>query len=233
MLKRGKPFGRCSRDGLRTFGDYADTDAGRTVVWGDPNLGAKSAPQNPPPSQAGVQVLAGQSVSAGSYTSNFTTADTNFIYGPNVLGLVSCNSLPLLTSQIHPTFVVSATVDNNCAISATNINFGSHGILNAAVTASGQLMLKCTPSASYAIALSNGNNGTGPTARKMILGSAAITYGLYKDAGFAGPWGDTGGTTTTGSGNGANSFTVFGRVPAQATPAAGTYNDTIIVTITY
>jgi len=84
------------------------------------------------------------------------------------------------------------------------------------------------------VALGNGNNGSGPTVRKMKLGSGLITYGLYRDAGFTGPWGDTGGTVATGSGSGADQdLTVFGRVPAQATPAAGTYTDTIVVTVTY
>ena len=36
----------------------------------------------------------------------------------------------------------------------------------------------------------------------------------------------------TGSGV-SQSFTVYGRVPAQSTPAAGSYTDTIKVTVTY
>lgn len=222
------------------------TDAARTVVWGDPNLGFGSAPDVEFAGNLGgtatgnttltlyARLLSGQSVPAGDYVSNFTTAHTNFTYGPSVLGLVPCNSLPVLSSQIHPTFAVSATVDKNCTLSATNINFGSHGILSAAVTANGHLTLKCTSTMSYTVALGNGNNGSSPTARNMKLGSSLITYGLYKDNGFASPWGDTGGTVATGTGSGANQdLTVYGRVPAQATPAAGTYTDTIIVTVTY
>jgi len=48
-------------------------------------------------------------------------------------------------------------------------------------------------------------------------------------------WGNTVGTNTvagTGTGN-SQSLTVYGNVPAQATPPAATYNDTITVTVTY
>jgi spore coat protein U-like protein len=48
-------------------------------------------------------------------------------------------------------------------------------------------------------------------------------------------WGQTVGTDTVSStGTGAvQSFTVYGQVPAQSTPAPGAYSDTITVTVTY
>ena len=40
--------------------------------------------------------------------------------------------------------------------------------------------------------------------------------------------------TLAGTGTGlAQSATVYGRIPPQATPSPGTYNDTIVVTLTY
>jgi len=40
--------------------------------------------------------------------------------------------------------------------------------------------------------------------------------------------------TVAATGNGASqSYTVYGRVPAQTTPAPGTYTDTVTVTVTY
>jgi len=48
-------------------------------------------------------------------------------------------------------------------------------------------------------------------------------------------WGTTIGTDTvaaTGNGAGQN-YTVYGRIQVQTTPAPGTYNDTIVATITY
>jgi spore coat protein U domain-containing protein, fimbrial subunit CupE1/2/3/6 len=71
--------------------------------------------------------------------------------------------------------------------------------------------------------------------RKMTSGGANVTYSLYTDTGRTTVWGNTVGTdTVAATGNGASqSYTVFGRVPSQSTPAPGTYTDTITVTVTY
>ena len=63
-----------------------------------------------------------------------------------------------------------------------------------------------------------------------------VTYGLYKDNARSQVWGDaaTPGSTVAGTGSGAvQNLTVYGRVPAQTTPSAGLYTDTVVVTVTY
>ena len=69
----------------------------------------------------------------------------------------------------------------------------------------------------------------------MTSGGATINYSLYTDAGRTTVWGNTVGTdAVSATGNGASqSYTVYGRVPAQTTPAPATYTDTITVTVTY
>lgn len=65
--------------------------------------------------------------------------------------------------------------------------------------------------------------------------SATIGYALYRDSGRTQNWGETVGTDTvagTGDGN-VQAITVYGRVPAQATPGVGTYTDSVTVTVTY
>jgi spore coat protein U-like protein len=95
----------------------------------------------------------------------------------------------------------------------------------------------CTRGAPYQIALGAGLNdgGLGVDARKMKAGSATIAYQLYRDASRTLVWGNTLNTDTKGgSGDGSTqNHTVYGRVPAQTTPAPGTYSDTIVVTIEY
>jgi spore coat protein U-like protein len=63
----------------------------------------------------------------------------------------------------------------------------------------------------------------------------AVTYGIYRDASHSSPWGDTlGSNTHTGTGTGAvQNFTGYGLIPAQPTPPALTYQDTVVVTVTY
>ena len=69
----------------------------------------------------------------------------------------------------------------------------------------------------------------------MISGSATIDYKLFSESTRTTNWGNTVATDTvsgTGSGS-AITYTVYGRVIVQATPAPGTYTDTMTITVTY
>jgi spore coat protein U-like protein len=69
----------------------------------------------------------------------------------------------------------------------------------------------------------------------MTQGTAFVLYGLYRDAARSQAFGNTIGTNTAaGTGTGlSQTLTVYGRVAPQATPAPGTYADTITATLTY
>lgn len=129
-----------------------------------------------------------------------------------------------------------ATVNSTCTVSATAINFGSAGSLSSNINATGTITVQCVNGTAYSIGLGAGI-GSGATVanRKMTGGAATVTYGIYSNSGRTTVWGDTIGINTVGStGTGGNqNFTAYARVPAQATPAAGTYTDTITVTVTY
>ena len=135
------------------------------------------------------------------------------------------------------TFTVQATIIASCTInSASTLNFGSQGVLTANVDNTSTLQVQCTNTTPYNIGLDVGT-GTGATVavRKMTSGANTVNYSLYSDSGRATVWGNTVGTNTVAAtGNGASqSYTVYGRVTAQTTPAPGTYTDTITVTVTY
>jgi spore coat protein U-like protein len=88
----------------------------------------------------------------------------------------------------------------------------------------------------YTLSLNGGNSGaTDPTQRKMTSGANQLTYGLYQNSARSSPWGSTAGSNTVGgTGTGASQvITIFGRVPAQTTPAPATYQDSVVVTVTY
>jgi spore coat protein U-like protein len=140
-------------------------------------------------------------------------------------------------SSATVTFNVQMTLTATCIInSASNLNFGSQGVLTANVDQSSTIQVQCTNTTPYNIGLdAGGGSGATMAARKMTSGGTTVTYSLYSDSGHATVWGNTiGSDTVTGTGSGsAQSFTVYGRVPPQATPAPGTYNDTVTVTVTY
>jgi spore coat protein U-like protein len=109
-------------------------------------------------------------------------------------------------------------------------------VLSSNIDATSLLSVQCSISLPYTVALNGGNSGASdPTQRKMSNGATQLTYGLYRDSARSLPWGGTTGTNTvSATGTGAvQALTVYGRVAPQTTPAPATYQDTIVVTITY
>ncbi len=132
---------------------------------------------------------------------------------------------------------VQLTIQAQCLInSASTLNFGTQGVLSANVDQTSAIQVQCTNTTPYNIGLDAGTGaGATVTTRKLTGGGATINYSLYSDSARTSVWGNTIGTNTVAStGTGAaQSFTVYGRIPSQTTPAPATYTDTITVTVTY
>jgi spore coat protein U-like protein len=158
------------------------------------------------------------------------------------LGIVTLLLLPVANlshaSTSASSLSVQVTVMSSAVINSisTALHFGTQGVLTANVDNTFTLNVQCTNTTPYHIGFDVGT-GTGATVavRKMTNGSNTINYSLYTDSMRTTVWGNTVGTDTVAAiGNGApQSFTVYGRVPAQTTPASGTYTDIITVTVTY
>ena len=135
------------------------------------------------------------------------------------------------------TLNVSLTITDSCIVSTTPVAFGTQGVLASAVDATGTVVVTCTNGTANTVSLdAGGGSGATTTARKLTGPAAAVVgYALYRDAGRTQLWGNTIGTdTAAGTGTGsAQTLTVYGRVPAQSTPAAGAYADVVNVTVTY
>lgn len=179
-----------------------------------------------------------QAVPPGIYSSTFLGSQTAVNYGGFLLDLPllapTCSSLT--TPNLQAAFTVTATVVPNCTVTASNLDFGTTGILTAAVTASSALTVTCTATTPYTVALNGGASAaTDPTQRRMTRGSERVVYGLYRDSSWTEPWGDETGLNTLGRiGTGfPQVHQVNGRVPPQATPSPGTYVDLIVATVTY
>ena len=225
---------RFMKSGANTLTYGLFTNAARSTAWGS-NLWAGGGA---PSVVVSFGILGGgsatrtiygrvfsgqQTVPAGSYLSAFSGMDASIN--------VNCSG-PATTT----TFNVTATVPTTCSIATNNLNFGTAGVLAANTDATTTLSPACTNGTPYNIGLNQGVNGGSVTTRAMkAAGPALINYSLFRDAGRTMNWGQTIGTdTAAGTGTGlAQSATVYGRIPAQATPSPGTYNDTIVVTLTY
>lgn len=216
------------------------SDSGRTTLWGSWHTGYDTA---------GVQLDVGknsttnvtvyarflasqQTDAAAAYTSAFS--GDPFISYVNKSGSVPACPTGTLTATGSAS--VTGTVSSNCTVSATNISFGSQGILSGNKDAQGSLTIQCTSALPYAVSLDGGLSGAiDPTQRKMSLSGANVVYGLYRDSARTQPWGSTSGVNTaSGTGTGlTQTMNVYGRVAAQTTPRSGTYTDSVVATITY
>jgi spore coat protein U domain-containing protein, fimbrial subunit CupE1/2/3/6 len=221
-------------------------DASRTVVWGS-YLWAYSSYTAPTiditlngggagSATATIygRISAGQQVLLpGSYSSSFSGSNTQIAYAAATSG--TCAAIGN-TNATSASFTAGAGYSATCSVSAATLSFGSTGVLSAILDGTTSLTTTCSATTPYTIGLDGGNAGASdPAQRKMSNGGAQITYGLYQNAPRSQPWGNNTGTNTvagTGTGSG-QALTVYGRVPAQTTPAPGTYSDSIIATLTY
>ncbi|GAB5100766.1 spore coat U domain-containing protein [Caballeronia sp. LP006] len=136
------------------------------------------------------------------------------------------------------TFDVTLNIQDDCSISANPLNFGDTGALTDNVDQSSNLAVTCTTGTPYNVALDAGTaTGSQVATRKLANagGTATVDFNLYRDAARTQLWGQTTGTdTTAGVGNGkSQSLVVYGRVPSQTTPAAGTYSSTVTATVVF
>ncbi len=181
-----------------------------------------------------ARIKAGQAgTPAGLYLSSFAGGHTLLSYA--YLSTGNCNVISSL-GGIQVPFTVSAIVDRACTVTATDMNFGTSGVLDSNLDTTNNISVQCTSGTPYTIGLSNGSSGgTSPSARLMTAGSDNVTYGIYRDTGRTLAWGDSiGVNTVAGVGNGASqSFVGYGRVPSQTSPPPGTYTDTVTVTVSY
>lgn len=139
-------------------------------------------------------------------------------------------------------FAVTASVSPTCNVATSDVAFGAYDPASAtARDAEGAVRVTCTNTTTYTIALNAGGAGASAfDSRRMLSGTHELPYQLYLDSSRTTVWGDgSGGSSlnpTTGSftGNGnEQSYTVYGRVPANRYVAPGAYTDTVNVTVTY
>ena len=217
-------------------------DSTRTTVWGSTFFGVNTPVMvNMTIAGRGTRtgaatmygrVISGQTTAVpGAYQDQFTGGHTALTVNENTSSPPGSCSTSILSA--FP-FTATATVVSQCAVSATSLDFGTVGLLLANTDGTSTLAVQCANGIAYQVGLSNGLNASGTT-RRMSGPGGLVTYELYRNSTRTQRWGNTLNTDTViGTGNGnSQSLTVYGRVPSQTTPSAGTYNDTITVTVTY
>ena len=129
-----------------------------------------------------------------------------------------------------------------CTVSTTGVTFGAYDPRSAAPDdGTGSIELLCHPrDSSVSVALSAGGSGSFLT-RRMSSGAAQLDYNLYTSSARTIVWGDSSiGTLVVAltdggvsAGRRRYSADIFGRIPARQNVPAGTYVDTIVMTVTF
>ena len=129
-----------------------------------------------------------------------------------------------------------------CTVSSAGVAFGAYNPRSTgAGNGTGTISVSCHPSVSApVVTLSTGGSGSYAT-RRMTSGAWLLNYNLYTNSARTIIWGDGSGgsvsqTLSGGSVSGGQrrfSRTIYGRIPALQNVGAGSYGDTIIMTVTF
>jgi spore coat protein U-like protein len=141
------------------------------------------------------------------------------------------------TTTVTTTIAVSASVLSSCGVTALPLAFGTYSPTQSTnTTAQTTVVVTCTNGTPYNVGL-NAGIGTGATvaSHKLTSGSNLLNYTLYQDSGYSTVWGNTIGTNTvTGTGSGlTQTINVYGSITALQAVPAGSYADTVTVSLTY
>ncbi len=154
-----------------------------------------------------------------------------------LLGVSLLPITPAISATALGNLTVRITITNECKVrTANDLDFGSHGVLDANLDVDSTIGVQCTTGQAYDVALGVGNGAGATTAIRGMTGPGGlVNYTIFKDAGRTVLWGETApANTVAGTGNGnVQTIPVYGRVPPQTTPSAGVYTDIVIITVTY
>jgi len=129
-----------------------------------------------------------------------------------------------------------------CTVSLGNLSFGPYDPLSAApATTSGNATISCNdsppPTVQIQLSPSSVSGGFFPRRMQNSLAGDTLDYNFYADATATQVWGDgTGGTTTRSQKVNKNSpwsVTFYGRIAVNQDVAAGSYSDTLTITIVF
>lgn len=178
-----------------------------------------------------LKTTTGANLKAGLYNDNITISWTYHVCFVGVLGLC------VYTDGTATTVIAtSLTVTNFCYIdNAPDVNFGSAAFPGgfASVT-SNSLSIRCTQGATYGVNLTSSVSGSGQYRQMSSLNNGVTSYLQYQIfKGDASVW--TAATDMSMTGTGASQSIGYTATvnASQANPPAGSYSDTVLVTVTY
>lgn len=128
---------------------------------------------------------------------------------------------------------VTAEIVANCVLNGGSLNFGTYTSSATADTeGQGSFTYQCTNGTEITLSLGPGANGDG-SIRQMASGDQRLTYELFQDAARQTVWGQEGDAFVVPSTSSASTpVPVYGLIAAGQASGAGSYSDTVLITLT-
>lgn len=243
------PFTLSSTAGGAALGVGSEADFSTTAL-----LSLFAEPNNSIPLYARTTATTG--LAAGTYSGTVTLRWYFSVCTVAIVACVTSSDSPGINRATLPasgwgagvpvTVTITLEVLPDCKITAPNVAFGTAPLVGSFSPITQSVSVRCSKDSSYTVGLNDGVNFSGT--RRMRQGSTSnyLTYEIYRgSSSSAGRWGSaisgerrSSGTADTNPGI-YDTTTLQGYTynavinPAQTTPAAGTYTDTVIVDIAF
>ena len=151
-------------------------------------------------------------------------------------------TVPVFADTEDSTMLVSAGIGKNCAITTTNIAFGTYDPIvahkTAALTASGSITTTCTIGTAGEVLIDYGEHAGVDSTNRLMLGQneeETLGYEVYSDGSRSIPWSGVADSGIDINAEVSEEFmTVYASIPGGQTDAPNdSYNDTLTVTVSY
>lgn len=207
-------------------------DAATTQIWNtaNPITRALTIPANQTSTGALTfygKIAPGQIVPVGTYTGQLFNTRLGFMSS----GTCQMNVSDLAGMEI--TLNVTATVAAGCTLGTIGkLDFGSQPGLFSRADAAGSVALTCPMTRAWTLRFDGGRNASAGMRRMRSSTGYYVPYQIYRDANRNNSIAIDG--TITGTGTGAVQTTaVYGRTEPATPPPVGTYQDFIVVTLSF
>lgn len=147
-------------------------------------------------------------------------------------------SLPVYATTTATDMAVVVNVYASCSMSVTSLDFGPYDPIVANATqdllATATVSTNCTEGAFVIVRMSNGLHFSRNYGRHMsnVGSDSKLKYELYKNEGLTDVWTGKWGQSIAGTGA-SDDLTVYGKVFQNQQAAAGSYTDTVTVTVLF
>lgn len=134
------------------------------------------------------------------------------------------------------TMTINADVQRSCHLGALPLMFGTVAVFFPAATAQAPIYIDCTPNTAFMVSMDDGINFNAGQRRMRRIGpgfGTFLNYDIYRNAARTQRWGSGAGQVVSGVAPADGKVTLYAYGRTQGFVAAGPFEDTVTITITF